>query len=541
MTADPTIRERALELVESTEGELRRLTREANLADWEAATTGTEEAQARAAETEGRLKKYLGSRARYEEITRCLESSEVDDARLRRRLQLLALEHRPNLLPEPVIEDLVRRSKAIQAEFYVFRAKIDGREVTNNEITRILRSERDEALRRATWEGSKQIAPRVAGPLIELVRERNEAARSLGYSDYYAMQIDLQEIDERELSAVLDELKRRTDTPFAVAKAEIDRQLAERYGMDPSAPLYPWHYEDPFFQEPPLSEQLGLDRLFKGRDLVAIARAFYRDVGLPVDDILDRSDLHERPGKDQHAFCTDIDREGDVRILCNMKDDERWMGTLMHELGHAVYDKFIPADLPWGLRQPAHIAATEAIAMFMDRLVYDVDWLEGVLETDIDDRTGLGARAGNAQRFEMLLLTRWVLVMTRFERALYADPERDDLADHWWDLVEELQRVRRPPGRKQPDWAAKIHFAVAPVYYHNYLLGELIASQLAGAIQREALDGRTSGGYVRRAELGEFLSSHFFASGASLQWQDLLEESTGSRLSAGPFVEEFVG
>jgi hypothetical protein len=46
---------------------------------------------------------------------------------------------------------------------------------------------------------------------------------------------------------------------------------------------------------------------------------------------------------------------------------------------------------------------------------------------------------------------------------LYAD--RDDLNSLWWDLVERLQLVKRPAGRDEPDWAAKIHVAVAPVYY----------------------------------------------------------------------------
>ncbi|NIR45293.1 MAG: peptidase M3, partial [Gammaproteobacteria bacterium] len=71
--------------------------------------------------------------------------------------------------------------------------------------------------------------------------------------------------------------------------------------------------------------------------------------------------------------------------------------------------------------------------------------------------------AFNALRFEMLLMARWVLVMTTFERDLYADPQRPDLDAHWWDLVEALQLLPRPEGRQAPDWAAKIHFTAAPV------------------------------------------------------------------------------
>ena len=54
-----------------------------------------------------------------------------------------------------------------------------------------------------------------------------------------------------------------------------------------------------------------------------------------------------------------------------------------------------------------------------------------------------------------------------------------------------MQRSR-PPGRAAPDWASKIHLAVAPVYYQSYLLGELLASQLDRAVRDHA------GGFVAR-------------------------------------------
>lgn len=534
-----SVEDRARDLIAEVEAKLRSLERAVNLAHWEASTAGTPEAQQEATEAETRLRTYLSSKTRYAEIVELGDSRELRDALLHRQLQLLALDHRPNLLPEPVIEDLVRRSNEIQAEFYTFRAQLDGRPVTNNEILDVLRGERDEARRRAAWEASKQIAPRVAGRLRDLVEARNRAARSLGFRDYYRMRMELQEIDEDELLAVFDELRRRTDEPFATAKAEIDARLAERYGTRLDA-LRPWHYEDPFFQEAPLSSELGLDVYFKGRDLLEIADRFYRDIGLPIRDVLDRSDLYERAGKDQHAYCTNIDREGDVRILCNLKDDDRWMGILLHELGHAAYEVFMPASLPWLVRQPAHIATTEAIAMFMDRLTYDVDWLQRAAGASPADSAETRKRASQALRFEMLLTARWVLVMTYFERALYADPQRDDLDTLWWDLVEELQLLARPAGRAAPDWASKIHLTVAPVYYHNYLLGELIASQLGATVRRDILGDKAPRGYAGCTELGDYLRARVFAPGASQHWQTLMERATGSRLSSSAFLDEFV-
>ena len=115
--------------------------------------------------------------------------------------------------------------------------------------------------------------------------------------------------------------------------------------------------------------------------------------------------------------------------------------------------------------------------------------------------------------------------MTNFERALYADPDAD-LDARWWELVERHQLVTRPDGRRAPDWAAKIHLAAAPVYYQNYLYGELFASQLDATLRSRA------GGLVDRPAAGALLRDDVFAPGASLRWDALVERATGEPLTA---------
>ena len=106
----------------------------------------------------------------------------------------------------------------------------------------------------------------------------------------------------------------------------------------------------------------------------------------------------------------------------------------------------------------------------------------------------------------MLVFARWVLVMTNFERSLYADPD-SDLDARWWELVERYQLLSAPTDRSNPDWAAKIHVACAPVYYHCYLYGHLVASQLAATLER------VCGGLVGRPAAGVFLRERIFAPG----------------------------
>ena len=121
--------------------------------------------------------------------------------------------------------------------------------------------------------------------------------------------------------------------------------------------------------------------------------------------------------------------------------------------------------------------------------------------------------------------------MTTFERQLYADPDAD-LDTLWWDLVERYQQLHRPDDRHEPDWASKIHLAAAPVYYQNYLYGELFASQLDATLTDRA------GGLVDRADAGALLVRDVFGPGASLRWDELVIRSTGAPLSASHLARQ---
>ena len=511
------------------------LLRESNVAMWDAATGGGEEAQERSARARAAVKSLYADPEAFRRVRGWLEGGEVRDPHLHRQLVLLDHELTANQLPRETIEDLVGRASELEHLFHTHRAPFRGERVSNNALLDVLAEETDEAARREAWEASKEIGREAAGPLRELVRLRNAAARSLGFENFYAMELHHQEIGEERLFAVLDEFRDRTDGPFRAFREELDRSLAERFGVSPEA-LRPWHWEDFFGQEAPSAVgRVELDAFFRDADPVAVAAEFFRGIALPVDDVLARSDLYEREGKDQHAFCIDVDREGDVRVLCNMRPNEKWMGTILHELGHAGYDRHLPRELPFLLRQPAHTLSTEAIAMYMGRLTRDPAWLRDVMGAEPD--AGEAADIRRQLRAAMLVSARWILVMAYFERELYRDPDRPDLNGLWWDLVERLQMVRRPDGRDEPDWASKIHLSLSPVYYHNYLLGELMASQISAAARREVPEGRSVAGH---ASVGRFLRERIFAPGASLDWNGLLVHATGEPLSPRHFVAEFV-
>ena len=290
------------------------------------------------------------------------------------------------------------------------------------------------------------------------------------------MQLSLNEQSQEEVLKLFDNLDALTREPFAAAKREIDTALSLNYGIDVDE-LRPWHYHDPFFQESPAIFTVNLDSPFASADILQLCRTFYAGIGLPIDDVIARSDLYEKPGKSPHAFCTDIDREGDVRVLANIVPNEYWMGTMLHELGHSVYSsKNIPQSVPYVLRTDAHILCTEGVAMMFERFSKNGDWL-AKMGVDVSDPGKYTETGMKMRRNQLLIFSRWCQVMLRFEKSMYADPQQN-LNKLWWDLVEKYQLLKRPAARDEPDFASKIHVVSAPAYYHNYMMGQLFACQV---------------------------------------------------------------
>lgn len=510
-------------VADEIESELAPLHAEVSRAWWDLNVVASDENASRRVELETALSDFLADGERFAVIEQARAAAGGSD---RRRLDVLRDAFLAKQIPADLRSRIIALEASVEVRFSQHRGDIAGRRVDDNEITRILRESDDADERRAAWEASKTVGAAVADDVRELARLRNAAAHAVGYRDWFALSVATSEMDEERLIATLDEADRATAAPFARWKAELDVRLAARFGCSVAA-LAPWHYADAFFQVVPVEGGVDLDPLLKEADLVELSERTFTGIGLETRGVIDRSDLFPREGKCQHAFCIDIDREGDIRVLANVVPGQQWLDTMLHELGHATFDSGVDGALPWLLRD-CHVVVTEGIAILMGRLVGDAEWLERVLGIDPDSVAAMATDLRAARAAELLVFTRWALVMTNFERSLYADPE-SDLEARWWELVERYQLVAAPAERSNPDWAAKIHVACVPVYYHTYLYGQLVASQLAATLQREC------GGLVDRPAAGKLLTERVFAPGLSVRWDRLVEQATGEPLTAEHF------
>ncbi len=507
---------------------------------WDANINGRDEDFKRAEAVQKRLVDLHGNREVFEALKKLRDAGQVKAPWLRRELELMYLAHLGGQGDRKLQERIVELQSEVEKLFNTYRAEVAGKTLTENELRAILAETKDSAAAEAAWKAYMAVGSKVQRQLGELVTLRNRLARELGFDNYFSMRIFLDEIDEAQMWRLFDDLDRLTREPFAKMKQQIDADMAARFGIDAAA-LRPWHYGEPFFQELAGAPDDGLEAVYKQHDLLALAKAYYAGLELPVEEILARSDLYEKPSKCPHAFAADIDRAGDIRILCNLRPNLYWMDTLLHELGHAVYDVHIDQSVPYILHKASHGITTEGIALMFGAMSKNADWLTRALKLPPEEAGRLGSAAWEHLRAEKLLFARWAQVMVRFEHGMYAKPDQD-LGKLWWDLKRQYQLLNPPQDVHRPDYAAKIHVVTVPVYYHNYMMGDLFACQVQHYIAANIVKvgDPTATSFYGRKDVGAYLRSQVFGPGSLVDWRQLTELATGEPLSAAYFAEQFI-
>jgi peptidyl-dipeptidase A len=505
------------------------------LLSWNANITGTSEDYAKSEKASFEYAKIFTDTKAFGELKEIKESQAIKDPLLNRQLELLYNGFLGGQVDTNLIKEQIRMETEISKKYSNFRVNINGKQISDNEVEGILKTSTKSPELETAWTGSKEIGPVVSADIIKLVKHRNTIAQKIGFSNYQTMSLKLSGQDPEEVTRIFDELDSLTRNNFAQLKGVIDDYFARRYKIAVSE-LRPWHYQNRYFQEAPEIYTVNFDKYYKNQDPVKLASAYYDGLGLNVNAILAKSDLYEKQGKNQHAFSTDIDRSGDVRTLDNIRPNSYWMNTILHELGHGVYSYYNDMKLPFILRDAAHSFTTEAIANMFGRFATDPKWMLNMGIIDAKESEKITVESHKSLVLQMLVFSRWAQVMYRFEKSMYEDPDQN-LNQLWWTIVEKYQLVAKPAGRDKPDWASKIHIALYPCYYHNYLLGELLASQLYAYLNTNISKNQC---FVGEKAVGDFLRQKIFMPGTMYYWNDMIEKATGEKLTAKYYAKQFV-
>ena len=522
------------------ENTAKKLDKAMSLAYMKAAANGTEENWNEFSKAEIALNMHYADSNTYAELSKFVDSDEIKDPLLQRHLEVLYLDVKSKQLDPQMLQDISGMQSNIEKKYSEFRAVVDGEKLDDNTIEDILIKSKDSKKLQAVWEAHKQIGPLVQNEVIALVKLRNKAAKSLGYDNFHQMSLILSEQDPKDLDLLLDELDELTREAYIKIKDDIDTKLAEQLKIDKNE-LMPWHYQNRYFQQAPQIFDADLDKYYENEDVVQITSDYFKGIGMPIDDLIQKSDLYPRENKNQHAFCINIDRDlKDIRVLCNVIPNFSWMETMLHEYGHAVYEQYYNDSLPWSLKEPAHIFTTEAVAMFFGRLASDPQWIQDNAKIDDAEKEKITEDTKKILSYQQLVFSRWVQVMYRFEKSMYENPDQD-LNKLWWEMVEKYQMIKKPENRDMPDWATKIHIATVPAYYHNYLLGEIFASQVYYTLLEnvEKIDGEYPV-MSNNKLVGDYFKEKVFYSARVYHWSEMIEKATGEPLTAKYYAKQFI-
>ncbi len=529
------------ELLTKIENEVKPLRTESNIAMWNGSISGNEEDFAKSAQAQEKVTAYLSDKEIFSQLKSFKESGKIKDPVLVRQLDVVYNQFLANQADIALLNRIISKSTNLERMYGEYRASLRGKSITDNDVENILRTSTDNTELQQVWESHKGIGKVVEKDLIELVKMRNEVAQSLGFENYHSMSLELSGQDPKQITAILDELDSHTKDAFSQLKDEMDEAFAKRYKVKREE-LMPWHYQGRYFQEAPNLYPIDLDKFYEGKNLEKLTADFYHSIGLDINKMMSKSSLYPQEGKNQHAFCIDIDGDGDVRVLCNLASNEQWMGTMLHEFGHAIYAQTHDENrsLPYSLRDAAHIFTTEAVAMIFGRLSRNAAWMQKSLGLTDEQKESIEEECFKSLRLQQVVFSRWVQVVYRFEKEMYANPDQD-LNGLWWNLVEKYQQIRKPEGRNEPDYATKIHIALYPCYYHNYQLGEIFASQMHNYIVTNISKSNDMKNecYCGNKEIGKWMSEKIFSPGMLLEWDKFIENATGERLTAKYYAEQF--
>ncbi len=165
------------------------LSKELNLASWQASITGNDSDFAKSELLEKKYTKFLSNREDFNKLKKIKDSGLVTDTLLSQQLHVLYLNYLSNQADIKLLEEIIEMETAIEKKYNNFRADVRGKKLTDNEIESILQTSNNSNELQVAWEAHKEIGPFVAADVIALVKKRNQLAKALGFNNYHEMSL----------------------------------------------------------------------------------------------------------------------------------------------------------------------------------------------------------------------------------------------------------------------------------------------------------------------------------------------------------------
>ncbi len=540
----------------------------ANAAEWAASTNVSKQTEDKRTQADEALAIFRGDVKIIQQTKELLGHAAALTPSQVRQLQkvLLGAAQNPATIPKVVKERIEAESRqaSVQDGFvYCAQAKAaDGscaKPLIANDLDEVLRNSRDLSQRLQTWNLSKEIGKPLKPGLEKLQKLRNQIAREMGYSSFFALQVAEYDMTVPEMLGLLDGLLDDMQPLYDALHTWTARELARRYSAQVPKGSIPAHWLTNRWAQNwvALAPGVDLDHYFADRKpewIVQQAENFYVSMGMPKlpATFWQKSDLYpvpagEKRNKNSHASAWHMDLDQDVRSLMSVQPDSEWFSTAHHELGHIYYYlSYSRPQVPVLLREGANRAFHEGIGELISIAATQLPYLQaqGIIPKDakIDQNAWL---LNEALEHTVSFIPWSAGVMTRFEYELYEhDLPADKWQQTWWNLVEKYQKVSPPSADRRGDPLAcdactKTHINDDPAQYYDYAIATVLKYQLHAYIAKKILKQDPHFcNYYGNKQVGDFLR-HILEQGATRDWRVVLQEATGEPLSTRAMVEYF--
>lgn len=460
----------------------------------------------------------------------------ITDSLLLRQLNILYQAFMgPHFEPEKYRKLISSEIKMWQA-FSGLKIEIDGEKYDTGKIDSIQKYTKDELLLKRIFDAYRQKGKLLAPDIVRMVKERNEFAANFGYPDYYTLSLESKDQTPQKIKLMIDEIERDTRNQFFDAKRIIDKMLANRFHIQ-ADDIQPWHYNNDRNSYLPEEFTVKMDSLFVNIDPVRKTSAFFEGLGLPIQHVIDNSDLEYRPEKASLTAMINVDFKNDIRLISGIQHTHNGMWRMMHLGGHASHYNNISDDLPYLLKTPKPLIY-EGVARYFENLATDYNWLKIELNLKENDQKQLVLICQQMQQVDRLFRCRKLLALADFEQQIYRNPDQD-LDSLWYKLNLNYMGVSYPAEKTSGIWAANKFATSLSCTTHDFLLADVFAAQLKHAIENSVIK-KTTGIYTNNKAVGQYLKDNLYQYGNLLPWEKLIEKATGEPLNSIYFVNQLI-
>ncbi|EJL6385976.1 M3 family oligoendopeptidase [Vibrio parahaemolyticus] len=371
---------------------------------------------------------------------------------------------------------------------------------------------------------------------IELIKLRNQFARSLGYATFFDYSVQKTEkMSSEQLFEILEDFEQRTRD----AHLNSLENLAKEKG---ASALTGFNFVYSFAGD----VMRDLDPYVPfSKSLRRWVESFGR-LNIDYSGATLTLDLLDRKGKYPNGFChgpiPSFYNQGEwvaaqVNFTSNAKPDQVGSGydginTLFHEGGHAAHFANVKMNAPCFSQEfaPTSMAYAETQSMFCDSLLTDADWLKQYALDDegnsVPDET-IQAMINSRQPFKAYE-ERSILVVPYFERALYQLSDDELTPERITKLARDCEKQILGLECSPRPLMAIPHLLSdeAACAYQGYLLAHMAVYQTRAYFLEQF-------GYLTdNPEIGLLLAKHYWHAGNHLSHNETIVSLTGEGFNA---------